>query len=373
MVAQNKKAKTISKTIINNRIRKDSKKAKRRRVNSKLLVLVMLFTTALVIAASYAWFSVSLNVKVKFLDLVVSSDSGLFISLDGINYSDSIEITMNSVIRDLKETYPAHTNQWAAGGLWPVSTVGIRNSNMSKFDIYVGEIGRYKAKQGVRGKRYLSTTLSREDRANAANVYIAFDIFLKNVSGSPFPDNLYLEDIYVEYPEDTPEDVIEDMSGIVNSIRFGFIKIASVPTKTDPSIVQNLQCNNRCEQIIYEPNSLLHSERSIIAAQEHGITLIDGTYTPTYAIIKEGEFLKHINGHEGTGIELDTEHFKLQETIDDIDLERPVYSIPNGVTKFRVYIWVEGQDVDSLETNSRGTAIYISIGFVKDLAGYEIE
>ena len=59
---------------------------------------------------------------------------------------------MNSVIRDLKETHPAHTNQWAAGGLWPVSTVGIRNSNMSKFDIYVGEIGRYKTKQGVREK-----------------------------------------------------------------------------------------------------------------------------------------------------------------------------------------------------------------------------
>lgn len=371
MVVQNKKTKIKSKTIVNNKVKgKETSEIKEKAINLKLLLPVIFVTTVLLISASFAWFSVSLDVKVKFLDLVVSSDSGLFISLDAVNYSDSVEISIDSVIRDLKALYPNHTNQWAAGGLWPVSSNGIRNSNMDKFDIYVGEVGRYKEKN-IRGKRFLGTMLAREDRANAANVYIAFDLFLKNVSGSPYSDNLYLEDTYIEYEEGTPDDVMEDMDGIINSMRFGFIKIGSTSSKTPPKIVQNLTCNNKCDGIIYEPNSISHSNGSIIAAAEHGITLVDETYSPTYAIINEGEFLNHVNGHEGTGIELDTDHFKLQKTI--TDFENPIYSIPNGVTKIRTYIWIEGQDVDSLETNSKGSAIYISIGFVKDLAGYEIE
>lgn len=371
MVVQNNKTKLKSKTTINNKIRARGIKIKKGvTANSKLLLMITFFTTILLIVASYAWFSVSLNVKVKFLDLVVSSDSGLFISLDGINYSDSVEISLNSVVKDLKATYPNHTNQWAAGGLWPVSSNGIRNQNNDKFDIYVGEVGRYKDKNR-RSKRFLGTRLAKEDRANAANAYIAFDLFLKNVSGSPYSDNLYLEDTYIEYEEDTPDDVIEDMSGIINSMRFGFVKIGSVPTKTDVNIIQNLACNNKCEAVIYEPNSILHSSGSIAAAEEHGISIVDGIYAPTYAIINEGEFLNHVNGHIGTGIELDTQHFALQKTI--TDFENPIYTIPNGVTKLRAYVWLEGQDIDSLETNSRGSAIYIAIGFVKDLAGYEIE
>ena len=78
-----------------------------------------------------------------------------------------------------------------------------------------------------------------------------------------------------------------------------------------------------------------------------------------------------MNGHNGTGIPLDSNHFVMQNTIDEEDFYNPIFQIPNGITKARVYIWIEGQDVDSLETNSRGAAISISIDFVKDLAGYE--
>ena len=44
--------------------------------------------------------------------------------------------------------------------------------------------------------------------------------------------------------------------------------------------------------------------------------------------------------------------------------------MPNAVTKARVYIWLEGQDLDSLESYSKGTDLDVIINFVKDLAGY---
>jgi hypothetical protein len=354
-----------------------NKKSKKKSINSFIdkmksnsLFIITLFTGVLLIVSSYAWLSASLNVKIKFFDLSVSTDNGLFISLDGVEYSDSIEISLNSVINDLRATYPNHTNQWAAGGLWPVSSNGIKTPNNDKFDIYIGEISRYKLK--LRNRKFLNTRLGSEDNYSSYNAYIAFDIFLKNVSGSPKSDNLYLtEGTFVDYEEDTPEDIRESMRNLMNSMRFGFVKIGSLPSKSDIRAIQNMKCNNECQMVIYEPNHLMHSQWSIDKAAEYNITLVDGVYSPTYGVINEGTFLEHTNGHEGTGIPLDTEHFALQNTIKFEDFINPIFQIPNAVTKVRVYVWIEGQDIDSLETNSKGAAIYISIDLEKDLAGYE--
>ncbi|NLM63405.1 MAG: hypothetical protein GX190_03735 [Mollicutes bacterium] len=341
-------------------------------INFKLFTFITFLTAVLLIIASYAWFSTSLNVRIKFFDLVVSTDTGLFISLDGVNFSESVEVSVDSVIRDLRETYPNHTNQWASGGMWPVSTNGIRNSNADKFDIFLGEIRRPRGRNNPEGESYLNTSRLEENKSSAANLFVSFDIFLKNVSGSPYPDNLYFnEDTYIDFEEDVDDETRESMSGIMNSLRMGIIKIGSVSSNTDVYTIQNIQCNNSCEMIIYEPNHLRHSQVSIEKASELGIELVDGVYFPTYAVIKEGTRLKHMSGQDGTGIPLDTEHFALQQTIFEEDLERPIFQIPNGITKMRVYVWIEGQDVDSLETHSPGAPIYISIGLEKDLAGYE--
>ena len=96
--------------------------------------------------------------------------------------------------------------------------------------------------------------------------------------------------------------------------------------------------------------------------------ITDGTYNPTYAIISEGSSLQHSNGQEGTGIPLDTAHFALQNTI--TTFANPIFQIPNGITKVRAYVWIEGQDIDSLETYSKGAAITIAINLIKDLSGY---
>ncbi len=377
MIKNNKKTK--KKTSIHKKTLRRYHKCKRkgkngeiRETNVKLLLLVAFFTAVLLIFSTYAWLSASLNVQIKFFDLVVSSDSGLFISLDGITFSDSVEVSLQSVITDLRATYPNHVNQWAAGGLWPVSSNGIRNANSDKFDIFIGEVRRYKGKDRPK-KKYLSTILVEERNSNAANIFIAFDLFLKNVTASPYTDNVYLtEDTYIEFEEGISDDDREAMSGIMNSMRFGILKMSSTSAKSDIRTIQNLKCNNQCKAFIYEPYHLLHSDFSIAKAlEEYNITLIDGVYSPTYAVIAEGEFLEHANGHEETGIPLDTEHFAFQQTINNDDFYKPLFAIPAGITKLRVYLWIEGQDIDSLETNSRGAAIYISLNFEKDLASYE--
>jgi hypothetical protein len=354
-----------SKTIV----KKKNNELSKKKLNSKLLILITFFTGVLLIISSYAWLSASLNVKVKFFDLVVSTDNGLFISLDGVDFSDTVEISMNSVINDIKTNYPSNTNQWASGGLWPVSSDGIKTLNNDKFDVYLGEVSRYRLKK--RNRKFLNTKLINETESSANNIYIAFDIFLKNVSGSPKSDNLYLDEgTTIDFEEDTDQETRDSMSNIMNSMRFGIVRIGSVSSKSDIRTIQGIKCNGNCQEIIYEPKITAHSSDSIAKALEYGIVLEDGKYMPTYAVINEGEFLEHTNGQEGSGIPLDTAHFKLQDTITDSDFADPIFDIPNGITKLRVYVWIEGQDIDSLETNSKGAPIYIAINFEKDLAGY---
>jgi hypothetical protein len=55
----------------------------------------------------------------------------------------------------------------------------------------------------------------------------------------------------------------------------------------------------------------------------------------------------------------------------DGDFDKPLFTIQDGITKARVYLWIEGQDIDSLETDSSGAEIYVDINFIKDTSGYQ--
>ena len=189
---------------------------------------------------------------------------------------------------------------------------------------------------------------------------------IKNETGSPVDDNLYLEygtEIVMESESG------EEMEGLVNSTRIGIAKVGSADLKTNPTIIQNLQCNNQCSSIIYEPNNTLHTELSIERSEKYGINLVDGEPFPTYSYIRAGGPFKVPDTISGSA-NLDPTYFGLQQTITEADFERPIFSLPNGITKFRIYVWIEGQDIDSLETDSDGAEIAISINFIKDTQGY---
>ena len=48
--------------------------------------------------------------------------------------------------------------------------------------------------------------------------------------------------------------------------------------------------------------------------------------------------------------------------------ERPTFMklAPNSITKVRVYIWIEGQDVDNYDFASLGRKISVNFGFTKE-------
>lgn len=327
--------------------------------NFNLMLLVTFFLGVLLIVSAYAWFQASLDVKVKFVNLVVSKKNGLFISLDGIDFGSSVEISEESLINDLKNTYPGNTSQWAKGGLYPISSNGIPDSSTSIFEFYASTGFE---QDPITGKSYLSTRKMQESGISNSKNYIAFDIFLKNVTGSPVSDNLYIDEGTNVIIDDGRTEQIE---GLVNSVRFGFVKIGSVSNDASVEEIQNIECNNNCEMIIYEPNSTRHTDLSIERAQKYNINLLDGQYYPTYAITGMMDFYEIGDVVKGTA----AENFELQVT--RFDINRPIFELPDGITKVRIYVWIEGQDIDSLETKSEGADVSVLINLIKDTAGYD--
>ncbi len=353
------------------RRRKRMAEIKREKRNNVLTAFVIFFFAVLLIFSTYAWLSTALNVHINTFKMQVSKNSGLTISLDGINFGSYVEISADTLIHELEGVYPSNTNQWAGSGLIPVSTMGARNNNTPRFDIYISGGVRYRSRNKTNG--FVTVELYDEKEASEYNRYIAFDIFLKNDSGSPISDNLYMDETsFIELdpePEDG-EEVGEEMDGLVNSLRVGFLKMGTVPKKSPANIVQGITCNNDCKTIIYEPNSTKHSALSIERAANFGVDLVDGEPYPTFAW-KDGSgqtvYIK--NTISGSPL-LDPKYFALQNTIKESDFTSPLFKIPDGITKVRVYLWVEGQDIDSLETNSTGAELIVSIDLSKDNSGY---
>ncbi len=334
---------------------------KRRKINFNLLLIVAFCVGLITIYVTYAWFSSSLNATVEFVKFTVNRETGLYISLDGETYGSEIVVTQDDVINGISDVYENHNNKWVPKGLIPTSSIGKLNPNDEYFTFFQNEV--LNKGDGSTTRRYLDTFIYDEVNEPASD-FIAFDIFLKNISNSNISDNLYLDEGTGVYLNEGYE---ADIPGLFNSLRIGFSTNGFTDdVRASADVYQNLECDNNCYQAIYEPNSTAHSYQSIGRVGLLGIDMEDGEHYPTYAVIAEGKGLYHDNGHGN--IPLDTEYFEEQETITDI--ENSLFEIPHGVTKVRVYIWIEGQDLDNLESYSTGGSFNVTLNLRKDYAGY---
>ena len=199
--------------------------------------------------------------------MVVAKNSDLTISFDGVNFSRSIELTKKEVFEELGNIYPGYNTQWPSNGLIPVSSPGITDPSSPKFDFFETSGVLYWRKDSERG--FLRTRRADESKPREYNSYLAFDIFIKNDTGSPMSDNLYFEATSLIH---APDETDEEMQGLVNSFRVGIVKIGSVSLDASVNEIQNIKCNNDCKSVIYEPNSKFHTPLSIERAKKFGMT-----------------------------------------------------------------------------------------------------
>ena len=177
-------------------------------------------------------------------------------------------------------------------------------------------------------------------KAESDKRFLAFDIFIKTNT----PTDLYLTgDSGVTYQETSV--------GIENATRFAFVIEGTTPVESALGTIQNMKTNDNNNVYIWEPNYDTHTEYGILNAKNvYGLDINNFSNPVSYDGIKNA-----VDGNLKVTIEnanknkypyyFDTVNVDYY-TKSDFSNNIEVFSLRGGITKIRVYMWIEGQDVD---------------------------
>ena len=330
--------------------KKNNKKAKKQR--KLLLALLMLLLTFVTLSTStYAWFTANKTVTVSSINVNVAAANGLQISVDAIEWkavvtNDDIKRIITAKGTDT-DTYPTAVNQLPSSetSLAPVSTVGTITDG--KMEMFLGEIDA-----DAQGTYKLTSTKSTETNTTTGGHFVAFDLFFQVQAET----QIYLTNAAQVIAGNTD-------SGIHNAARVAFIIEGTKAAGTAAGEIQTLAGGN--DAIIWEPNNDVHTAAAVQhALNTYGLqTSTAGAAPINYyglkAAFSDGELLTSTNSDKFGQVTMDitTPAAGIEQTA-----FKPVFLLPAGVTKVRVYMWIEGQDVDC-ENNASGGDITFDLQF----------
>ena len=398
----------------------------RKRLNA--LILLVAFTAILLIVATYAWFSTQRNVTLGGLTGVVNVAEGLQISLDAKNWSNEIDLSDDAVENYLDEgctlenPYTGRTNI-IPEELLPASTTATGDAlNFEDDDSTTwADIAMYRGENSSGNKL---DTIIRINDADAGTVpdqgYYAIDFFLQNSSAS----TVTMDYLQLQPNSDVQLEGTKYATGLQNTLRVAFAKFNEDTAKASQTVVQNTPttaqilealnwANSAIEDVaIWEPNAsgaaqgspavnqyaahvdyiVQNNNKLTLSATDRGeFTLASGTSVfaaaeavPTYALTETSvgkDIADLYNWDTGAAANGLVRQYTLQTTtegvgtgVDNLDPVQLVSSsdgeteftlAPGKYIKMRMYVWLEGQDVDCINYASLGGNITLDVGLSK--------
>ncbi len=335
-------------------------KASKKKLNS--LLMILLLTAVLLIMSTYAWFTANRTVNLDALDVTVATSSGLQISADGITWKTVLE---KDDVLNAYQTYPTAVNQLPSL-MAPVSSVGELDAS-GHMKMFYGKVEADMDTTSASYGSYLLTTQAQVDKESSTitttgeydkGYYMAFDVFLKVETKS---DNLYMSGTVTEPLT---------QKGLANAARVGIIKGPSnVTTDASSAEIQALSTAGG-SVVVWEPNADTHTQNGINNAQALGWggTLSVGTGNAPVTYDGSKAEVANVPLAEATAALHGNEFAQVTTTAtgrDDVPNMELAGGLEAGVTKLRLYFWVEGQDIDC-ENNASGTDVQLDMSFSLD-------
>lgn len=329
--------------------------------HGRLLFLLVAFILTLIglTTSTYAWFTSNYVVSVQQIDVNVSSGSGIQISTNAETWKSMIilsDITTNHYTGAVNQV-PA-----AADQINPVSTVKEAYTGATTYSsglhMYKGTI----VSDEATGAQYLNT-VSQTDGTDLN--YIAFDLFLKLDFRESGNKQLYL----------TSNTGITTATGGPNTFieyagRMGFVIQGTKAATADLTEIKQMK-GSPGTVLIYEPNYDVHTNNGLVNGRDnYGITGVNasGNSTPvTYYGVKAAFAYDPAVSGSGTALN-STDSAKFAQVTPDLKTTAAnaesfeFTELPVGVTKIRVYMWIEGQDIDC-ENTASGGKVSFNLGF----------
>ena len=372
-----------------------AKKQKKERKNRlKSLILLLFLTIVLLSTSTYAWFTANRSVSISPIDVEIAASSGLQISTNASSWKT---LVTKQDLEDASDNgYSSAANQ-IPDELAPVSTIGEVSSGRLK--MFKGEVAG-DANNG--GAMSLTASACPAEADGDSGDYIAFDVFLK-------VDDANGADIYLTNGSGVTVTSSTTDKGLQYAARYAFVLSPVAASNASAATAQALVPGGTSSVnsslggpvIIVEPNFDGHKASGVsnaatyynITAHElaSGDTEID--YRGVKAAIANPIELKNTN--PGTGSTVDTTYASSFGTIPTLYRTNYAYSqaattgvqshkgvngtkttftnehyakifhLDAGITKARIYMWVEGQDIDC-ENAASGSFLTYKLGLTLD-------
>ena len=323
---------------------KEERYHKRKR---RFLFIWFFFLTIFLGTVTYAWFTSNRLVDLQFFDIHVETEGGLEISENAINWKS--ELTVDE-LKNAYKTYPSSMNQ-IPGEMKPMSSGGGIDTN-GFLTMFYGQ-----ADYGGNSKYFLTTYRKVEERTTEQSNngdFIAFDVFVK----TSVARTIYLSSRSFVKPKEG------DGVGIENSARIAFIKEGSTSSDANITSAQTMKTTSDDNVLLWEPNYDVHTEHGVTNARTtYGINTtqtnadiirydgVVGTVTSSAMVeLSDANSTNYPNLFNSVDIDIYTKS--------ENETNKVLYDIPAGITKIRIYMWLEGQDVDSENMASHGDISY---------------
>ena len=345
-------------------------KKKERRNKLKSLVLLLFLTIVLLTTSTYAWFTANRTVSIDPIEVNIAATSGLQISTNATEWKTLI--TNDDIVN--VTGYTGHVNM-VPGELAPVSTTGETASGFMKF--FKGVVA---GDENNGGAMSLTAGACPAEAAGTTGDYIAFDIFLK-------VDDAAGADIYLTNGSGVTVTSGEADKGLQFAARYGFVIQGNVASTASAATAQAL--NGATAVYIVEPNYDAHRATGVTnASQAYNQTTTAGEsgvaavpYKGVKATIVDPIVLINTNpggSPSATYFGDVTNLYRTNVAYSAASAAREAYKgstkeahllnifhLSTGITKIRVYMWVEGQDVDC-ENSASGAFLTYKLGFTLD-------
>lgn len=300
------------------------------KLRKKALLPAIAMVLASVIALSgvtYAWFTTGITAQVEDLDVNVATANGLQVSLDAASWKTIITADdVRNAIGDAGAAYGNRKIQYPTTEISPVSSAGVIDAN-GLMEMFLGTLDNGKL------------ISSRETEANTSEAgnFVAFDLFIKS-STDQWPLILKMGDSSVTGINIETGDATT--IGTEKAVRVAFVPMGYASTAAaarslnsiPDSINESMSLNGKA--IIWEPNA--GTRATAVDAADGKLSyygFCDSFDTP----MTEAEVIA-----AGKAASVST-------TTTDIQ-----FPLGAGINKIRVYIWLEGQDIDCINDISNG-------------------
>lgn len=345
-------------------------KASKKRLNSMLMILLL--TALLLVMSTYAWFTANRTVNIDALDVKVATSSGLQISADGVTWKT---VLAKTDLQNAYNTYNGVVNQLPAI-MAPVSSALTVGTN-GRIEMFYGNVATDMTTGSATYGEYLLTTTKQTDVASekvtpeqleaneyAKGYYMAFDVFLK-VETIAATDGFYMSGS------------VTDTKGLANAARIAVVQSNSTANvDADKATVQGISMDG-ASVTAWEPNADSHTLNAVNNAAALGSawgqgTIAQGENNPVVAydgaLKATADDSKSVVLNKATATD-NGDYFKKVEPktsnksgVPSIEMTKKLAA---GITKCRIYLWVEGQDVDC-ENNASGTDLIYNLSFSLD-------